>query len=184
MDIVVQPGINWVDMNNTIRNSGLFLPMNPSPTVWFPQHEPNGAYRLGRGSQALIGGMVATNCSGTNAVRYGTTKDWVINLTVVLADGSIIKTRHRPHKTSTGYNLASLFTGSEGTLGLITQITLKLASISAEQSVAVAIFRSVRDAVEVEGTVSVRCSPADLTGDLPDEHAMLTLNWSQGEHGI
>lgn len=69
--------------------------------------------------------MVGTNCSGTNAVKYGTMKDWVINLTVVLADGTVIKTRRRPRKSSAGYNLNGIFVGSEGTLGIVTEGTLR-----------------------------------------------------------
>ncbi|KAJ3467156.1 hypothetical protein MRS44_004720 [Fusarium solani] len=125
MDIVVQPSIGWQDLNAQLlkMGSGLFFPVDPgmlSPS-------------------AKIGGMIGTNCSGTNAVRYGTMKDWVINLTVVLSDGRIIKTRRRPRKSSAGYNLNGLFVGSEGTLGLVTEATLKLAVIPEEYSVATGI---------------------------------------------
>lgn len=129
MDVVVQPGVNWVDLNNKTQAENLFLPLDPSPT-------------------ATIGGMVSTNCSGTNAFRYGTMKDWVINVTVVLADGRVIKTRRRPRKSSSGYNLTSLFVGSEGTLGIVTEVTLKLAVIPKETSVAVVSFRTISDAAE------------------------------------
>ncbi|KAL4745444.1 hypothetical protein BDW72DRAFT_198636 [Aspergillus terricola var. indicus] len=127
MDVVVQPGVNWVDLNKTIQDEELFLPLDPSPT-------------------ATIGGMVSTNCSGTNAFRYGTMKDWVVNVTVVLADGRIIKTRRRPRKTSAGYNLTSLFVGAEGTLGIVTEITLKLAIVPKVTSVAVVSFPTVTNA--------------------------------------
>ncbi|KAI8270474.1 D-lactate dehydrogenase [Colletotrichum sp. SAR11_239] len=130
MDVVVQPGVNWVDLNKRIQSSGLFLPMDPSPT-------------------ATIGGMVSTNCSGTNAFRYGTMKDWVINVTVVLPNGRIIKTRQRPRKSSAGYNLTSLFVGAEGTLGMITEITFpisklaELIDISKQESDKLGVFASI-----------------------------------------
>lgn len=127
MDVVVQPGLNWMDLNNKIKPEGLFLPLDPSPT-------------------ASIGGMVSTNCSGTNAFRYGTMKDWVINVTAVLPDGQIVKTRNRPRKSSAGYNLTSLFVGAEGTLGFVTEITLKLAVVPQDTGVATASFPTITDA--------------------------------------
>jgi D-lactate dehydrogenase (cytochrome) len=127
MDVVVQPSIQWMELNEQIKETGLFFPVDPGPS-------------------AMIGGMVGTNCSGTNAVRYGTMKDWVINLTVVLADGRIIKTRRRPRKTSAGYNLTGLFVGSEGTLGIVTEATLKLAPLPEQTRVGVVAFPSIRDA--------------------------------------
>ncbi|KAK4214889.1 D-lactate dehydrogenase [Rhypophila decipiens] len=132
MDVIVQPGVNWVDLNNYIKSQGwnLFAPLDPSPT-------------------ATIGGMVSTNCSGTNAFRYGTMKDWVVNLTVVLADGRVIKTRKgRPRKTSAGYNLSQLFVGAEGTLGVVTEVTLKLAPVEEDSSVMAVSFGSVEDAAK------------------------------------
>lgn len=127
LDVVVQPGVNWVNLNHAIQDHGLWLPVDPSPT-------------------AKIGGMVSTNCSGTNAMRYGPMKDWVVNLTVVMPDASIVKTRRRPRKTSAGYNLTSLFVGAEGTLGIVTEITLKLAPIPQDTSVAVVSFPSIHQA--------------------------------------
>jgi D-lactate dehydrogenase (cytochrome) len=96
----------------------------------------------------MIGGMVGTGCSGTNAYRYGTMKDWVISLTVVLADGTIIKTRQRPRKSSAGYDLTRMFIGSEGTLGLVTEATLKVTVKPQHTSVAVCAFPSIRKAAD------------------------------------
>lgn len=163
MDIVVEPGVNWVQMNEEIKSSGLFLPMDPSPT-------------------AHIGGMVATNCSGTNAMRYGTMKDWVVNLTVVLADGSVVQTRRRPRKTSAGYNLNGLFTGSEGTLGIITQITLKLAVVPSHLGVATTTFTSIEDAAKAASHM-MRRGIALGALELMDETQMWVINQTGGIGG-
>lgn len=150
MDVVVQPGVNWVDLNNQIAHAGLFAPLDPSPT-------------------AQIGGMVSTNCSGTNAMRYGTMKDWVINLTVVLANGSVIKTRRRPRKTSAGYNLTSLFVGAEGTLGMVTEVTLKLAPIPQDTSVAVVSFDNIHEAASAASSIirsGIQLAALEMMDDL------------------
>jgi len=156
MDVVVQPGVNWVDLNNKIKDDGLFLPLDPSPT-------------------ATIGGMVSTNCSGTNAFRYGTMRDWVINLTVVLADGRIIKTRRRPRKNSAGYNLTGLFVGAEGTLGIVTEATLKLAVIPQDTSVAVVSFPSIHAAVEAAAKL-IRSGIQLAALEFMDEVQMKVIN--------
>ncbi|KAK6078954.1 d-lactate dehydrogenase [Seiridium cupressi] len=156
MDVVVQPGVNWVDLNNKIKHDGLFVPLDPSPT-------------------ATIGGMVSTNCSGTNAFRYGTMKDWVVSVTVVLADGQVIKTRRRPRKTSAGYNLTSLFVGAEGTLGIVTEITMKLAVIPQDTSVAVVSFPTIKDAATA-ATKLIRSGIQLAALELMDEVQMEVVN--------
>ncbi|KAH0595888.1 hypothetical protein MHUMG1_06437 [Metarhizium humberi] len=163
MDVVVQPGVNWTNLNNDLKNSGLFLPPDPSPT-------------------ALVGGMVSTNCSGTNATRYGTMKDYVVNLTVVLADGSIIKTRNRPRKTSAGYNLNGLFAGSEGTLGIITEITLKLATVPSSHSVATVTFQNIRQAATAAASI-VRSGVPVAAVELMDDVQMQIINKNGGAGG-
>lgn len=156
MDIVVQPSRGWVDLNTKIADSGLFFPVDPSPSAKF-------------------GGMVGTNCSGTNAVRYGTMKDWVLNMTVVLADGTIIKTRNRPRKSAAGYNLNGIFVGSEGTLGLVTEVTLKLAVIPKEFSVAAVTFPTIRDAAATASSV-MRAGVPVAALEFLDETQMAVLN--------
>ena len=163
LDIVVQAGVNWTDMNSQIKDSGLFLPLDPSPT-------------------AQIGGMIATNCSGTNAMRYGTMKDYVLSVTAVLADGTVIKTRHRPRKTSAGYNLTGLFTGSEGTLGIITEATLKLAIVPPEYSVAIATFPSVKEAANAASKM-IRKGVNLAALELMDDVQMSVINKSGGAGG-
>ena len=129
LDVVVQPALGWEELNEELAQDGLFFPPDPGPG-------------------AMIGGMVGTGCSGTNAYRYGTMREWVVSLTVVLADGTIIKTRQRPRKSSAGYDLTRLFIGSEGTLGLVTEATLKLTVRPKSQSVAVASFPTIHSAAE------------------------------------
>jgi D-lactate dehydrogenase (cytochrome) len=129
LDVVVQPAVGWEQLNQDLEKDGLFFPPDPGPG-------------------AMIGGMVGTGCSGTNAARYGTMREWVLSLTVVLADGTVIKTRQRPRKSSAGYDLTRLFVGSEGTLGLVTEATLKLTTKPQSESVAVASFPSIRDAAQ------------------------------------
>jgi len=129
LDVVVQPALGWELLNEELGEEGLFFPPDPGPG-------------------AMIGGMVGTGCSGTNAYRYGTMRDWVVSLTVVMADGTVIKTRQRPRKSSAGYDLTRMFIGSEGTLGLVTEATLKVTVKPKSQSVAVASFPTVRDAAQ------------------------------------
>ncbi|KAL7918864.1 hypothetical protein ACQKWADRAFT_303039 [Trichoderma austrokoningii] len=161
MDVIVQPGVGWRDLNDELakQGTGLFFPVDPGPT-------------------ARIGGMIGTNCSGTNAVRYGTMKDWVINLTVVLADGQIIKTRRRPRKSSAGYNLNSLFVNSEGTLGIVTEATLKLAVLPEETSVAVVTFPSIRHAASAAASIMQAAIPLQCL-EIMDEVQMRVVNLSQ-----
>ncbi|KAI6707941.1 hypothetical protein PZA11_005899 [Diplocarpon coronariae] len=129
MDVVVQPGVGWELLNEELAKDNLFFPPDPGPG-------------------AMIGGMVGTGCSGTNAYRYGTMREWVLSLTVVLADGTVIKTRQRPRKSSAGYDLTKTFIGSEGTLGLVTEAVLKVTTKPNTTSVAVTTFGSVRQAAD------------------------------------
>ncbi|KAK3309514.1 uncharacterized protein B0T15DRAFT_4761 [Chaetomium strumarium] len=156
LDVVVQPGVGWEDLNEQLAAHNLFFPPDPGPG-------------------AQIGGMIGTGCSGTNAYRYGTMREWVLSLTVVLADGTVIKTRQRPRKSSAGYDLTRLFVGSEGTLGLVTEATLKLCVKPAATSVAVASFPSVRSAADCVGRVVADGIPVAAV-ELLDDDQMRFIN--------
>ncbi|KDR68321.1 hypothetical protein GALMADRAFT_129667 [Galerina marginata CBS 339.88] len=112
-DLVCQAGAGWMDINETLKQKGipLFFPIDPGPG-------------------ASLGGMLSTGCSGTNAVRYGTAKgEWFINATVVLPSGEVIKTKRRSRKSAAGFDTTKLFIGAEGTLGIVTEVTIRLAPV-------------------------------------------------------
>ena len=117
------------------------------------------------------------NCSGTNAYRYGPMRHWVISMTVVLADGTIVKTRHRPRKSSAGYDLTNLVVGSEGTLGLVTEAVLKLTSVPKNLHVAVASFPSTHAAIKAATTLVQSGLPINALEFL-DKHSMWAINKS------
>ncbi|KAG5947331.1 hypothetical protein E4U53_006429 [Claviceps sorghi] len=156
LDVVVQPAVGWEALNDDLAKQNLFFPPDPGPG-------------------AMIGGMVGTGCSGTNAYRYGTMREWVLNLTVVMADGTVIKTRQRPRKSSAGYDLTKLFVGSEGTLGLVTEATLKVTVKPASTSVAVCTFPSIHHAATCVSKVVGEGVPVAAV-EILDDNQMKYIN--------
>ncbi|KAF9228758.1 hypothetical protein BS17DRAFT_209552 [Gyrodon lividus] len=159
-DLRCQAGVRWEDINRTLKKRGtpLFFPLDPGPG-------------------ATIGGMIGTGCSGTNAVRYGTAKaEWFLNVTVVLPSGKVIKTRQRARKSSAGFDTTKLFIGAEGTLGIVTEATLRLAPC-VPTKVAMAQFPNVEKAVSaVQEILNTPYGPHIQCVELLDDHMMSAIN--------
>ncbi|PCH38377.1 D-lactate dehydrogenase cytochrome oxidoreductase [Wolfiporia cocos MD-104 SS10] len=159
-DLICQSGVQWETINQTLKEKGipLFFPLDPGPG-------------------ATIGGMIGTGCSGTNAVRYGTAKsEWFLNITAVLPNGKVIKTRRRARKSAAGFDLTKLFIGAEGTLGIVTEATLRLAPLIPTK-VAMAQFPDVNHAVSaVQEILNSPHGPHLQCVELLDDHMMNAIN--------
>uniref|UniRef100_J3MIS0 D-lactate dehydrogenase (cytochrome) n=1 Tax=Oryza brachyantha TaxID=4533 RepID=J3MIS0_ORYBR len=153
MDVVVEPGVGWIELNEYLK------PYGPGAT---------------------IGGMCATRCSGSLAVRYGTMRDNVINLQAVLPNGDVVKTGSRARKSAAGYDLARLIIGSEGTLGVITEVTLRLQKLPSHSVVAMCNFQTIKDAADV--AIATMLSGIQVSRvELLDEVQIRAINIANGK---